>query len=82
MAAVHAHDDTAFIVLGFIAVPIFLTYGILLIRRPGQMYRRFWIWSDKPPLKFDLVWCQIMGWIFTVGTTAWAIAFATYVISN
>ncbi len=61
-------DDTAFTVLGFIVAAYFLTVGILLIRRPAQMYRRFWIWSDKPPLKFDLVCCQIMGWIHTVGT--------------
>ena len=82
MAAVHTLNDAAFIVGGFIIVPMFLTAGVLMIRRPAQMYRRFWIWSDRPPIKFDLVFCQIMGWIFTVGTTAWAIAFASYLISN
>ena len=82
MGAVPTHDDTAFIVAGFIVVPMFLTTGILMIRRPAQMYRRFWIWSDEPPLQFDLVCCQIMGWIFTLGMTAWSIAFASYLIAN
>lgn len=82
MAVVQTHNDTALIVGAFIVVPMFLTAGILLIRRPAQMYRRFWIWSDEPPLKFDLVCCQIMGWIFIVGITAWAILFASYLISN
>ena len=82
VAAVHAHHDTAFIVLGLFVVPMLLTYGILLIRRPAQMYSRFWIWSDEPPLKFDLVCCQIMGWIFTVSSTAGPIAVASSLISN
>lgn len=54
---------------------MFLAAGILMICRPAQMYRRSWIWSDDPPLKFDLVCCQIMGWIFPLGMTAWSIAF-------
>ena len=69
MVAAQTHNDTALIVGAFIVVPMFLTVGILLIRRPAQMYRRFWIWSDEPPLTFDLVCWQIMGWIFTLGTT-------------
>ena len=34
------------------------------------------------PLKFDLVCCQIMGWIFMVSSTAGAIAVASSLISN
>ena len=80
MAVMLVRDDTAFVVLAVIIAPMFLTAGILMIRRPARMYRRFWIWSDEPPLKFDLVCCQIMGWIFTLGMTAWSIAFVSALI--
>ncbi len=82
MAAMFVRNDTAFVVLAVIIAPMFLAAGILMICRPAQMYRRFWIWSDEPPLQFDIVCCRIMGWSFTLGMTAWSIVFVSSLIAN
>jgi len=79
----HAGDNPLVVYIGAVLiVPIFLTVGIWMIRRPAQAYRVFWFWSDKPPTKFDLVWSRVFGCIFTAGTAAWAIGLVVYLISN